>query len=107
MVVCAPALPFFPRNCDETTRLSTNWTVAIIQDEEDAAVPDDAKAIFYAAAELSVRYPHLGSEIFHELTDHGTLGRADPPRLTPRTGKVSTQARHQQSTPGPHLRSPG
>jgi hypothetical protein len=58
-------------------------TAAIIQDEEVPVVPDDAKAIFYAAAEFSVRYPRLEPEPFYELTDHGPQGELVPLVLHP------------------------
>jgi len=39
--------------------LNSNLTAIILHDEEEEVVPDERKAIFYAGAELAVRYYFL------------------------------------------------
>jgi hypothetical protein len=39
--------------------LNSTLTAIILHDEEEEEIPDERKAIFYAAAELAVRYYFL------------------------------------------------
>ena len=49
--------------------LNNALIVAIVHDDEEEVVPDDKKAIFYAAAELAVRYLFFD---VRNLQTHGT-----------------------------------
>ena len=45
--------------------LNASLTAAILHEEDDPVVPEEVKAIFYAAAELGVRYLPLEPETFN------------------------------------------
>jgi hypothetical protein len=77
--------------------LNSILTAAILHDEEEEAVLDEKKAIFYAAAELEVRYFFFEARNIYKLTDHD-LGRAGPTRLASCIVQVSPQTRYHQST---------
>jgi hypothetical protein len=101
----------FPRKCG--IRLNASFPAAILQDEEEAVVPDEVKAIFYAAAELAVRYPFLELETFNELMDHGPQGELVPLVLHPVLSKyllkldIGNQPQdHTYDLPDEELNSP-
>jgi len=70
-------------------------TAAILRDSNDDAppVPEERKAIFYAAAELAVRYHLLMMETLTDSRSIAIQGRASPAHRTPRTDEVSPQTR--------------
>jgi hypothetical protein len=70
-------------------------TAAILRDSNDDAppVPEESKAIFYAAAELAVRYHLLEMETLTDPRSIAIPGRASPARLTPSIDEVSPQTR--------------
>ena len=84
--------------------LNSTLTAIILHDEEEEVIPDERKAIFYAAAELAVRYYFLFFES-HKLTDYD-LGRAGPARLASCIGKIPSESRYHHPTRGARLRSP-
>jgi hypothetical protein len=73
-----------------------NCTLTAATLHSDEVVPDNKKAIFYAAAELAVRHFSLKPETYTKLTYH-ELGGAGPARLAPCIVKVSSQTRYYHS----------
>jgi hypothetical protein len=49
----------FQRHQGTRKVLNSTLTAIILHDEEEEVIPDEKKAIFYAAAELAVRYYFL------------------------------------------------
>jgi hypothetical protein len=68
---------------------------AILQDphDDEPTVPEERKAIFYAVAELAVRYHLLELETLIDPRLIALQGRTSPARLASSTDEVSPQTR--------------
>jgi hypothetical protein len=66
-------------------------TAAVLHDSNDDAPPEERKAIFYAKADLAVRYHFLKIETLTDSRSIAIQGRAGPARRTPSTDEVSPQ----------------
>lgn len=68
---------------------------AILQDDDDPVVAEEAKAIFYAHAELEVRYLFMELRSLTNYRSTWIPGRSDSLSFAPRTVKVFHKARYR------------